>query len=137
MGVIKAARELGKAIQADERYIKFNAAREANDKDTDLQDKIGEFNLIRMQLSEEMNLGENGNKDRIAELNKKLRQVYSDVMVNETMIAYNQAKSEFDTLVSEMNTIIDKSIAGEDPDTCDYEAAASCSGDCSSCGGCH
>ncbi len=136
MGVIKAARELGKAIQADERYIKFNEARIANDADTDLQNKIGEFNLIRMQLSEEMNLGENGNKDRIAELNKKLRQVYSEVMINEAMIAYEAAKNDFDTLVREMNTIIDKSIAGEDPDTCDYEAA-SCSGDCSSCGGCH
>ncbi len=135
MGVIKAARELGKAIQEDERYIKFNAAREANDKDTDLQDKIGEFNLIRMQLGEEMNKETEGDKDRIAELNKKLRQVYSDIMVNETMIAYNQAKGDFDTLVSEMNTIIDKSIAGEDPDTCDY--TASCSGDCSACGGCH
>ena len=135
MGVIKAARELGKAIQADERYIRFSAAREANDADADLQNKIGEFNLIRMQLSEEMNKEEGGDKDRITELNKRLRQTYSEIMVNETMIAYNAAKDEFDTLVREMNTIIDKSIGGEDPDTCDYEA--SCTGDCSACGGCH
>ncbi len=136
MGVIKAARELGKAIQADERYIKFNEARKANDADTDLQNKIGEFNLIRMQMNDEMNKGDEGDKDRISELNKKLRQVYSDIMINETMLSYNQAKGDFDALVSEMNTIIDKSIAGEDPDTCDY-VAASCGGDCSSCSGCH
>ncbi len=135
MGVIKAARELGKAIQADERYIKFNEARKANDGDAELQAKIGEFNLIRMQLGEEMNKGEEGNQELITELNKKLRQVYSEVMINESMIAYNAAKGDFDTLVSEMNTIIDKCIAGEDPDTCDFEAA--CSGDCSACGGCH
>ena len=136
MGVISAARELGKAIQADERYIKFNAAREANDKDTDLQNKIGEFNLIRMQLSEEMNKEEGGDKDKIAELNKKMRQAYSEIMISETMMAYNAAKGDFDTLVSEMNTIIDKSIAGEDPATCDYETTG-CSGNCASCGGCH
>lgn len=135
MGIIKAARELGKAIQADERYIKFNAAREANDSDEQLQKQIGEFNLIRMQVSEENLKDEGRDEEKVRELNKKLRKVYADIMVNENMAAYNQAKSDFDTLVREMNTIIDKSIAGEDPDTCDY--SASCSGDCSSCGGCH
>ena len=33
MTVIEAARELGKAIQADDRYLKLVAAKEANDKD--------------------------------------------------------------------------------------------------------
>ncbi len=136
MGVIKAARELGKAIQADERFIRYIKARMANDGDEELQKKIGEFNLIRMQLGEEMNKEESGDKDRIAELNKKLRQAYSEIMINEGMAEYNEAKSEFETLVSQMNVIIDKCISGEDPDTCDFEAA-NCSGDCSACGGCH
>lgn len=135
MDVITAVRELGKAIQADERYIKFNEARKANDEDAALQQQIGEFNLIRMQVSEEMNKDEGKDEEKIKELNKKLRKVYADIMVNDKMAAYNQAKNSFDELVRSMNTIIDKSIAGDDPDTCDWSDG--CSGNCASCGGCH
>ena len=50
MDVIELTRELGKAIQADERFIRFAKARLANDNDTDLQNAIGNFNIKRMEL---------------------------------------------------------------------------------------
>ena len=50
MDVIKTARELGKAIQADERFIRYAKARLANDNDTELQNAIGNFNIKRMEL---------------------------------------------------------------------------------------
>ena len=40
MDVIALTRELGKAIQADERYAKYLAAKEVNDKDDELQKLI-------------------------------------------------------------------------------------------------
>ena len=43
MDAIKAARELGKAIQADERYVRYNEAMKANDADMELQELIGEL----------------------------------------------------------------------------------------------
>ena len=50
MDAIKAARELGKAIQADERYVRYNEAMKANDADMELQELIGEFNLARQNV---------------------------------------------------------------------------------------
>ena len=50
MEAIKAARELGKVIQADERFKEYHAAKEINDADEGLQELIGEFNLIRQKL---------------------------------------------------------------------------------------
>ena len=47
MTVIEQARELGKAIQTDERYIRYMKASEINDTDTEIQNRIGEFNLKR------------------------------------------------------------------------------------------
>ena len=47
MDAIKAARELGKAIQNDERYKAYIEAKKANDADDELQQLIGEFNLKR------------------------------------------------------------------------------------------
>lgn len=135
MDVMTAARQLGKAIQADERYIEFNRCRAANDADEKLQAQIHEFNLVRMQASEEANKDENRNEERFKELNARMRQIYADIMVNENMIAYNKAKGDMDALLQNMNAIIDLCIQGEDPDTC--EPSSGCTGSCATCGGCH
>ena len=134
MDVIVKARELGKAIQQDERFIRYAKARLANDDDKELQDAIGEFNLVRMELDREVNSDEK-NDDKVKELNEKLRKVYSSVMSSPAMVEYNTAKAALDTLVNEINVIISKSIDGEDPDTCD--TSSGCTGSCDSCGGCH
>ena len=134
MDVIAKARELGKAIQQDERFIRYAKARLANDDDKELQDAIGEFNLVRMELDREVNSDEK-NDDQVKELNEKLRKVYSSVMSSPAMVEYNTAKAALDTLVNEINVIISKSIDGEDPDTCD--TSSGCTGSCDSCGGCH
>ena len=134
MDVIAKARELGKAIQQDERFIRYAKARLANDNDKELQDAIGEFNLVRMELDREVNSDEK-NDDKVKELNEKLRKVYSSVMSSPAMVEYNTAKAALDTLVNEINVIISKSIDGEDPDTCD--TSSGCTGSCDSCGGCH
>ena len=134
MDVIKQARELGRAIQGDERFIRYAKAKSANDNDNELQDAIGQFNLVRMELDRELD-SESKDDDKVKELNEKLRSVYSGIMSSAAMIEYNTAKAELDTLVNEVNTIISKSIDGEDPETCD--ASAGCTGSCSSCAGCH
>lgn len=134
MDVIAKARELGKAIQQDERFIRYAKARLANDDDKELQDAIGEFNIVRMELDREVNSDEK-NDDKVKELNEKLRKVYSSVMSSHAMVEYNTAKAALDTLVNEVNVIISKSIDGEDPDTCD--TSSGCTGSCDSCGGCH
>lgn len=134
MDVIAKARELGKAIQQDERFIRYAKARLANDDDKELQDAIGEFNFVRMELDREVNSDEK-NDDKVKELNEKLRKVYSSVMSSPAMVEYNTAKAALDTLVNEINVIISKSIDGEDPDTCD--TSSGCTGSCDSCGGCH
>ena len=87
MDVIAKARELGKAIQQDERFIRYAKARLANDEDKELQDAIGEFNLVRMELDREVNSDEK-NDDKVKELNEKLRKVYSSVMSSPAMVEY-------------------------------------------------
>lgn len=134
MDVIEITRELGKAIQADARYAAYNAAREKNDADETLQKQIGEFNMQRMQLNREMSKTDK-DQDKIAAMNLKIREIYSEIMSNENMIAFNEAKSAFDELIIRVNGIINLSVNGEDPATC--EPASGCTGSCSTCGGCH
>jgi len=64
MDVIEIARQLGKAIQEDERYSDYMLAKEKNDADEALQALIGEFNLIRQNLAmEESKPAEEQNPD--------------------------------------------------------------------------
>ena len=133
MDVIAQVWELGKAIQKDERFIRYAKARLENDNNEELQALIGEFNIIRMELDKQLS-GEEKEQVTVDELNIKLRDVYGKIMSSPAMVEYNTAKAELDQMVGEINTIISKCLDGEDPDTCDTVA---CTGSCSTCGGCH
>ena len=134
MDIIAHAREIGRLIQADERYIALQLAQQASDQDGDLQHLIGEFNLKRLAISNE-NENETPDTEKLQKYNRELREVYAQIMSNENMKAYEKAKNELDALVQRVQAIILKSVDGEDPDTADY--TESCSGNCASCGGCH
>lgn len=135
MDIIAMARELGKAIQQEESYIKLHEVQDKADADTELQSLIGEFNLKRMSINNEASKKER-DQDKLSQLNTEMREVYSKIMSNENMIAYNSAKEEFDAVANRVLAIIQQSAEGADPDTADY-SQSSCSGSCESCGGCH
>lgn len=134
--LLEQAKELGHALQADERFITMKAAQDAADADADLQELIGEFNLKRMAINEEA-LKEDGEKDaeKQRELNVAIREIYAKIMENPSMVAYNEAKTEFDKVAQGVTAIINMAMQGLDPDT--YEESQGCAGNCSACGGCH
>ncbi len=134
MDVIQLTRELGKAIQADERYSNYVRARVANDNDTELQSLIDQFNKGRTLLNNEVSKASR-DEEKIESLKNSVGELYSTIMKNEHMTAYNNAKSEMDDLLRQITTIISMSANGEDPETCDMNH--SCTGNCASCGGCH
>lgn len=134
MDIIELAREIGRKIQSDDIYLKLKIAKQNSDEDKKLQDLIGEFNLKRIAINNEATKDERDEK-KLQELNEELRELYSTIMKNENMIAYNIAKQEMDSVLKRVTAIIMQSAEGEDPETTDYEE--SCTGSCSSCGGCH
>ena len=133
MEVLELTRKLGAAIQKDEAYIKYQLAKDNNDKDEALQKDIGEFNLLRVSLNNELSK-QDVNEDKKKELNAQLQELYGKIMTNENMIQFNQAKQAMDNLVSKVNSILIMCVNGEDPATCE---PSDCTGSCSSCSGCH
>ncbi len=134
MDIIEMTRELGKAIQADDRYIAYMLAKQANDEDEQLQNLISAFNLKRVELQMEIGKPDKDN-DKIAELNDVIKSTYQKIMSNPKMLAYEAAKTGIDELVTQINTIITMSTNGMNPDEIDVNTA-SCTGSCSTCGGC-
>lgn len=133
MDLIAKTRELGKMIQQEESYINLQTAKKNADADKTLQDLIGEFNLKRLAINNETQKAEK-DSEKIADLNSEMQKIYADIMSNENMIAYNEAKQAFDQIMTRVMTIIQNCSEGQDPETTDY--TASCSGSCATCGGC-
>lgn len=135
MTTIEAARKLGAALQADEAYIKYAKAIKDNDENEELQIKISEFNIKRMNLDNEISREENERDDaKIKVLNEELRAIYDEIMAHPAMVAFNEAKAGVDKLLQDINAIIMMCAQGADPETCEI---SSCTGSCSTCGGCH
>lgn len=133
---IELARELGKSIQNDERYLRFDKAKVQNDLDEELQSAIGEFNLKRINLNSEMNK-DTKDSAKISALNKEVGEIYQSIMNNESMKEYSAAKEEMDELMRQINTILTVSVSGEDPENVDLSAGGGCSGNCGGCSGCN
>lgn len=132
--LLEMAKELGHAIQLDDRFVRVQMAQAAADEDEALQALIGEFNLKRMAINAEAAKGDEQDETKMRTLNEELRAVYARVMANESMAAYNEAKTALDKVTNAIGAILNMAAQGLNPD--DYDEH-SCGGDCSCCGGCH
>ena len=131
--VIALARQLGHAIQEQEEYKTIMTAKEAADNDEALQALITEFNVKRVAINAEA-CKTDRDDEILKKLNEEMRTAYSDIMSNEHMKAYNDAKQAFDKVLQRVLAIVQQSADGQDPDTTDF--SEDCTHDCSTCGGC-
>ncbi len=133
--IIDMAKALGRAIQMDERYISFNEARKENDSNTKLQELIGNFNLIKMNLNNALSDVEQDD-EKINSLNDEMQKVYAEIMGTTGMKKYQTASHDVELLINYINAIITTSLEGGNPDEV-TQPEGSCGGECGSCGGCH
>jgi cell fate (sporulation/competence/biofilm development) regulator YlbF (YheA/YmcA/DUF963 family) len=137
MEIIKLTRELGKAIQADERYAKFVAARETNEKDDELNELIGKMQLIHMSYQHEASK-EDANEQKLTAYEEEFMSIREKIMNNQNMINYEKARMDIDEMMNYIVAILTECIKGEDPETCEPPQEHSCGGNCSSCNSdCH
>ncbi|MBE6903958.1 MAG: YlbF family regulator [Ruminococcaceae bacterium] len=122
------ANELGELIKADERFIKYEELKQKQSADEALQEKISNFNLKRISLSNEMQKDDRDD-EKVKQIETQMQELYNEIMASETMAEFTKASKEFEDLINSVYTILNYHITGEQP--------GSCSGSCSTCGGCH
>ncbi len=135
MDCIELFKKAAAAMQTDSRCVALNSAQKACDENAALQDLIGKFNLMRIDMNEEIGKPERNNQ-KIAELNEKVGQVYNEIMETAEMQAYNEAKTAVEGMINHINAIVNTAVEGGDPMLVE-EPSAACTGSCSSCSGCH
>ena len=134
MDIIEMTRELGKALQNDDRFIAYTLAKQANDNDKELNDDIEKFSKLRQDLTTAM-IAEDKDTDLIKQLDEDIKSTYQKIMSNKNMIVFQSAQTALENLVTNINQIISMCANGEDPETC-QPPTGGCSGSCATCGGC-
>ena len=127
VNIITCARELGMSMQESEEFKRFQAAKEIQESDEALQEKIQEFNLLRQQHISEQNKS-SGSKDesKVLELENLVKDMYDEIMEIPVMKEFQSSKQAMDRIMSEVNSILNYYIVGDE----------GCGSDESSCGGC-
>ena len=93
-------KEAAAQLQREEAYLALEGTRKKNDEDEALQQLIGDFNLARIDLNSELSKSADKDQDKVNELNVKVNQLYNDIMANESMAAYNEAKAELESVMN-------------------------------------
>ncbi len=133
---IQKFKEAALAFQQEECYKKLDEARKTNDNDTELQSMLGEFNLVRLDLNNEIGKDDR-NEERVSQLNTRINELYNGIMGNPHMLAYNEAKENVEEFIHYVNAILNAAIDGEDPMLAEPPAPSEgCGGSCASCSGC-
>lgn len=137
MDTIVKFKEAAKELQKDELYLALAAARKAEEADEELQSMLGEFNLLKLDLNNEMQKMER-DADKITTANARLSELYDAIMANENMVVYNKAKKDIEDFIEYVSEVLNVAIEGGDPMAVEWpKAAADCAPEaCASCAGC-
>ncbi len=125
MTIFEKTRELGQMIQESEQMKAYKLAEDAQKNDEKTQEYMNEFNLNRLNLARDMENGKISREDAIAANDKAFEELCEKAPLIKEFI---DAKNNFDSMINQINTIINFYITGSTGD---------CTHDCSTCGGCH
>lgn len=125
--ILTKARELGQAIVDSEEYKNLKAAEEKQEKSEEAMALLVEYNNVRKRLAEEINASEVSD-ERMSEIREELEKCYEKVMSNPDISEYYEAQRRFESIVSQMNSILTYFMTGE--------ISGGCSGNCSGCSSC-
>lgn len=127
--IFDLAAQLGDALKADERMVKFAEAKKTYASDASLQKAMVEYDVQQKALQAEVGKPEHDTM-LIDAIQKRIETLYHEIVEHPVYLALNEAQEAVNKLMNEVNGVITFHITGEMPSSCTH--------DCSTCGGgCH
>ena len=131
--IIERTIEFAKEIQKTKEYIELKKAKDNNDKDKDLKEKIVNYNILKDKI-ENLNIEKESEKEKIERLKVELNEIYKEIMDNENMKNYNQKSNDINNLMNQIHSILVAAVNGENIEKCNINQNYSC-GSCGKCFG--
>ncbi len=128
MNVFEKAHELGSMIAESEEFKRVNEAREAQTADGDAALVLMNYNRKRDQLIKEAS-EPNISNERMQEIRNEMEREVDKLNNNKTIADFMEAMQAFNDMMDQVNAIVASYINPQED--------GGCSGNCSSCGGCH
>ena len=130
MSIIEAAQNLAKEISESEEIIALQNARKVYLANEKLAETAKEYMVQSAALQEEMNKGEEADKETMVAIKDRMMVLADEVNKSEEIVALRAAEEKANFILGEVNRILEAAINGESEEE-------GCSHDCSHCHGCH
>ena len=106
MQVYDTASKLAKEIKESEEYVNYSMAKQAINLNTELKNKIDEFEKARYE--EQINSIQTGKPDE--EKFKKIQEMYGELINNEEAKKYFDSELKFNIMLGDVNKIISDAV---------------------------
>ena len=127
--IIEKARELGMMLAESDEMKALKGAEELQLADPDAQVLMMEYANKRDEIAKKAQKPDI-TKEEFEKIQGEMEEAFAHLMTNDNIKRYIEANKEFKLLIDQVNSIIAFFVKGE-------EQGGSCSGNCSSCGGCN
>ena len=126
MSIYALAAELGKAIKADDRMIRMEAAKEAYEKSEKINNLMMEYGIQQQALTA---MGDSADidTDALTRIQDRIDEIYAEITTDPIFKELEEAQNDVNELMESVNNTIMFNATGKTP----------CTHDCSSCSGCH
>ena len=124
------ARALGEAIVASEEDQNMQLCEKAAESDPAAAEAMGRYMELHAAVNQEMG-NEEPDAEKIARLGREMDEIQQTLSALPAVEEMTAARQRFSGLMDQVNKILEFIITG------DVQEGGGCSGNCSSCGGCH
>ena len=128
MDVLEKARELGEMLADSEEYKRMKDAEKAKNADATAVSMLADYNQKANEFAAKVQTAE-PTKEELLEYREALGAAFRELDANPVVHEFMEASKAFDELMKNINSIIAFYVVPE--------KGGSCSGNCSSCGGCN
>ena len=126
--IIELAHALGEEIAKSEEIKNLEAAKEAYERDAELQAKMSEYEADRQLLGHEFSKDtKDADEKAIADLRARIEELTKEICASDIYVKFANAQNAMNELMNSVNAEIKYCITGERPSACTH--------DCSTCGG--
>lgn len=127
--IFQKTRELGEALLASEAYVKMKAAEEKAMKNEEAARLMSDM-LERRSGIQEMMQQTNPDPAALKRMSDEMDDIQEQLQMMDDIVELTQARSEFNSLIGQVNQVLQFIVTGRMDD-------GDCAGDCSACSGCH
>ena len=126
--ILSAAKKLTDLMKADNTYIAVMNAADKYNSDPEISSAMTEYSVQQQALSQEY-AKETRDEELCEAIQARINELYNKIVSTAAYEEYKAASDEYQAFYSQVYDELNYQLTGK--------RAGACSGDCSSCGGCH